>query len=204
MATSPNLVDVLFDAVTERRKLSYAERQELRLRVSDRLREIVPYVEIESQQGHLDKHIERMASHLKYGSGTVKEAENPRALSYFECDVLAGMLLGKTDDETARVLRVSHATVTKYALTAVHKLGARNRVHAVARVFAAVMSDATVGKSSLNVDSAERYNVGDAGREKQPRPDARLDVGRATGVTEALDVAASLDGGRRWHSGASA
>jgi DNA-binding CsgD family transcriptional regulator len=142
-------------------------------------------VEIEAQEGHLDKHIERIASGLKKPGGTrsrasfgatVKEAENPLVLSEFECDILAGMLLGKTDAETARVLGVSDATVSKYALNAVHKLGARNRVHAVARIFAAVTSD--VGKSSLNVDPAERYNIGDT----TTRPDARLVV------TEAPDL----------------
>jgi DNA-binding NarL/FixJ family response regulator len=160
-----NLVDVLFGLVAERRHLSYDERRELRHRVSDRLREIVPYVEAETQEKHLDAHIDRMAAGLKEAGGarsrasfgaTVKEAENPLVLSEFECDILAGMLLGKTDAETARVLGVSDATVSKYALNAVHKLRARNRVHAVARIFAAVLSDATVGKSSLNVTTAER------------------------------------------------
>jgi DNA-binding CsgD family transcriptional regulator len=161
-----NLVDVLFGLVTERRRLSYDERQELRLRMSDRVRELVPYVEAETQEKHLDAHIDRMASGLKHAGGarsrasrgaTVKEAENPRVLSQFECDILAGMLLGKTDAETARVLGVAHATVSKYALNAVHKLGARNRVHAVARIFVAVMPDqANVGKSSLNVATPER------------------------------------------------
>jgi hypothetical protein len=155
-----NLVDVLFGLVAERRHLSYDERRELRHRVSDRLREIVPYVEAETQEKHLDAHIDRMAAGLKEAGGarsrasfgaTVKEAENPLVLSEFECDILAG-----TDAETARVLGVSDATVSKYALNAVHKLRARNRVHAVARIFAAVLSDATVGKSSLNVTTAER------------------------------------------------
>jgi DNA-binding NarL/FixJ family response regulator len=162
-----HLVDVLFGLVTERRHLSYDERQELRHRVSDRLRAIVPYVEAETQEKHLDAHINRIArSGLKQVGGarsrasfgaTVKEAENTLALSQFECDILAGMLLGKTDAQTARILGVSDATVSKYALNAVHKLGARNRVHAVARIFAAITLDGdAVGKSSLNVTTAER------------------------------------------------
>jgi DNA-binding CsgD family transcriptional regulator len=82
-----------------------------------------------------------MASGVKHGSGTVKEAENPRVLSQFECDILAQMLIGKTDAEAALVLGVSKATVSKYALVAVRKLRATNRVHAVARIFAAVTAE---------------------------------------------------------------
>jgi hypothetical protein len=46
-----NLVDALFGLVTERRTLSYDERHKLRHRVSDRIRELVPYVDIEAQEG---------------------------------------------------------------------------------------------------------------------------------------------------------
>jgi DNA-binding NarL/FixJ family response regulator len=70
---------------------------------------------------------------------------------------VAQMLLGKTDIEAALVLGVSKATVGNYALVAVRKLGAKNRIHAVARIFATVVSDeATVGKSSLNVAAPAR------------------------------------------------
>jgi DNA-binding CsgD family transcriptional regulator len=182
MHSKPNesLVDVLLGAVTERRQLSYAERKELRLRVSDRLREIIDYVQVEEQSKILDSRIEKMAAKLD-GQRTFRDPDppnTPHTLSAFECDLLAYMLIGNTDIETARILGVSKAHVSKYVLTAVRTVGARNRVHAVARIFAAVTGDG-VGKSTLNVDGAGRYNPGDKGTGS----DARF------AVTEALESA---------------
>jgi DNA-binding CsgD family transcriptional regulator len=171
-----NLVDVLFGLVTERRRLSHDERLELKRRVSDRLREIVPYCE--GQEGELDAHIDRLAAKVKEDRPIV----NPKTyaiqtLSAFECDVLALMLQGRSDKEAAETLGIAPASVSKSALRVVHKLGAKNRVHAVARLFAAVVVEG-VGRSTVEDSQASRYNEGD----KTTRPDARLVV------TEAPDL----------------
>jgi DNA-binding CsgD family transcriptional regulator len=180
-----NLVDALFGLVTERRTtLSYDERHELKMRVSDRVRELVPYVETEGYHHRLDSRIEKMASGYNRAAVLAREpgSQRARTLTQLECDITTQMLLGKTDAEAALVLGVSKATVSKYALIAVRKLGATNRVHAVARIFAAVTSDeATVGKSSLYVAGTERYNMRDSGNHGRT-------PGRGSDVTEAPDL----------------
>jgi DNA-binding CsgD family transcriptional regulator len=127
-----NLVDVLFGLVTVRRQLSYDERQELRQRVSDRLLEIVPYVE--DREETLDRHIDRIA----HEATRLRTTPNNTPLSELQCDVLALILQGKSDRDIAEILHVTHMTVSKCSRTVVHKLGAVNRVHAAARLFAAV------------------------------------------------------------------
>src|SRR5205807_9217645 len=84
-------------------------------------------------------HIERLATNMKRRMRAPDDRDRRSPLSAFECDLLAHMLLGRTDAETAKILGFSPAHVSKYALIAVRKLGARNRVHAVARIFAAVL-----------------------------------------------------------------
>jgi hypothetical protein len=74
--------------------LSYDERHELRHRVSDRLRDLVPYVE--GREGELDHHIDRMISKSEpesvanvedCGPGAVDHAKQEMATTAGRLDV---------------------------------------------------------------------------------------------------------------------
>ena len=61
-----------------------------------------------------------------------RRSENRALLSPRETDVLRLLAVGKTTDEAASALFLSPATVRSYVEGAMSKLGASNRVHAVA------------------------------------------------------------------------
>lgn len=56
----------------------------------------------------------------------------PPALTQRECEVLTWAALGKSAWETGEILKIGQRTVEEHIYTAMRKLGAANRVHAVA------------------------------------------------------------------------
>lgn len=140
--TSPDLMDALHDAV--RRRLSFEERLELRRRVSDRLREIVPYSE--EQEDRLASRLDRMSEEVLVSTVA--------PLSVRESMVLAHMLLGLSNDEIAAQLAVSMGTVQTQVKAVLRKLGARNRVHAVALALTALSPESTIEPAACGAVSS--------------------------------------------------
>ena len=74
-----------------------------------------------------------MAQSNRYPSpGQPEPGEQRRSLSPREAEVLAWAARGKSASEIAAILRIAKRTVDAHAYAAARKLGAVNRMHAIA------------------------------------------------------------------------
>jgi DNA-binding NarL/FixJ family response regulator len=99
--------------------------------VSDRLRDLLP-ADLEQRCDALDNRIARMAWLADDG----RKAGRSHRLSPRECDVFALLMLGSTSQEIGATFGLTRTSVEQYVSSVIRKLGARNRIHAVSRLFA--------------------------------------------------------------------
>jgi DNA-binding CsgD family transcriptional regulator len=84
------------------------------------------------------------------GMSLVPRAQRDAWLTKRECQVLDGIVAGRTNAEIAYDLRVSLSTVNKHVESILRKLSARNRVQAVARYLTGGVAPAVVSRDVID------------------------------------------------------